>query len=61
MRLNAAKQAAATANAAVVAAERAKEAAEAEVEGYERALGKRPRTETDKTSAEGPGASWPAA
>ena len=34
MRLRAAKQAAAEANAAVVAAERAKEAAEAEVEAY---------------------------
>ena len=53
MRLNAAKQAAAAANAAVVAAERAREAAEAEVEAYERALGKRPRTETE-TEAEGP-------
>ena len=50
MRLDVAKQAAATANAAVVAAERAKEAAEAESEGYERALGKRPRSETDETA-----------
>ena len=54
MRLRAAKQAAAEANAAVVAAERAKEAAEAEVEAYERALGKRPRTEAEQTEAEGP-------
>jgi len=57
MRLQAAKQAAAEANAVVFAAERAKEAAEAEVEAYERALGKRPRTETEQTEAEGPVAS----